>query len=298
MKYEIKNKYITFIIDDRFHNKSLSDFFHDFHLSKKTIHLLKQNKDYKVNNRFVDINTILRKNDKLFIKAFDSNDYMYVPTNSSLDIRYEDDFILVVNKPSHLPIYPDDKSKINSLNHFVANYYFEMGYDLPVRPIHRLDNDTTGLVIYCKCSLIQPLLDYELSIKKIKRYYKAIIEGNISNYKEHMIKTYIGNDRHHNSKMRISNKGKEAITYYKLIKNIKNYALIECRLDTGRKHQIRLHMAYVNHPLVGDKLYNKESSLIDRQALHAYKIQLIHPILNEEIIVETELPNDFNFIER
>lgn len=291
MKYNIHNQYITFLIDYPFLYKSIEEVFEYFHLSKKTIHLLKQNKDYSLNNKYVSSNTILKKNDRLTIKAFESNDFMYSPTKYDIDIIYEDDFLLIVNKPAFVPIYPDSQEKVESLNHYVSYYYQISGYDYPIRPIHRLDNDTTGLVIYCKCALIQPLLDYQLSIKQIKRIYRAIVKGNIDN-KEHTIQTYIAKDRHNSKKMRVSNEGKEAITHYKRIRNYKDYAYIECQLETGRKHQIRLHMAYVHHPLIGDSLYYQKSNLIHRQALHAYRIEMIHPITLEELTIECLPPID------
>lgn len=295
MKYFIHNKYITFIIDQQFIYKSIEDIFHYFHLSKKTIHLLKQNKEYFLNQHFVSSQTILRKNDRLTIKAFETHDHIYPPTPSSIDVVYEDDFILVVNKPAFLPIYPDRKEKTRSLNHYVSYYYLQNGYDLPIRPIHRLDNDTTGLVIYCKCALIQPLLDYQLSIKQIKREYIAIVEGNIDK-QEHTVHTFIAKDRHNSKKVRVANHGKEAITHYQLIKNHQSKALIKCILETGRKHQIRVHMAYIQHPLIGDPLYGKPSKDINRQALHAYMIEMIHPVTLEPLHIECPLPKDFQFI--
>lgn len=292
MKYKINNQYITFTIDQQFVYKSIEEVFEYFHLSKKTIHLLKQNKEYSLNNNFVSSNTILQKNDRLTIKAFESNDYMYTPTESHIDIIYEDDFLLIINKPAYLPIYPDSQDKHDSLSHYVSYYYQISGYDIPVRPIHRLDNDTTGLVIYCKCALIQPLLDYQLSIKDIKRVYRAIVEGNLDK-KEHIIKTNTARDRHNSKKMRVSKDGKETITKYKLVRNYKDYALVECKLETGRKHQIRVHMAYIGHPLIGDTLYGKESYKIKRQALHAYLIEMIHPITLEKLSIECLPPIDF-----
>lgn len=291
MKYTIRNQYITFIIDKQFIYKSIDDVFEYFHLSRKTIHLLKQNKEYSLNNHFVSSQTILQKNDRLTIKAFETNDFMYSPTPSSIDIIYEDDFFLIVNKPAFLPVYPDSLDKIESLSHYVSYYYQQSGYDIPARPIHRLDNDTTGLVIYCKCALIQPLLDYQLSIKGIKREYKAIVKGNLDK-KKHTVKTNTARDRHNSKKMRVSKDGKETITHYQLIKNYESYAYIKCQLETGRKHQIRVHMAYSGHPLVGDILYGKPSNQIKRQALHAYLIEMVHPITLEILHIECPNPQD------
>ncbi len=279
MKYKINYPYIHFTIE---HPISINDFFEDLKLSKKTIHLLKQYKDYSVNKRFVSSSTILLKGDVLTIKAYESDDHMYPPVFKDLDIVYEDEFILVVNKPPFIHVYPDDKNKTDSLSHIVSGYYHSMGYDLPVRFIHRLDYETSGLVLFCKCSLILPLLDYQLSIKEIKRYYMAVVEGTINDFKWHTISKNIGRDRHHNSKMVIAHNGKDACTHYKCLSSKDNMSVIECKLETGRKHQIRVHLASIHHPLVGDTLYNKPSSLISRQALHAYELRFIHPITKEK----------------
>lgn len=293
MKYKVNYPYIQFTIE---HPISINEFFEELKLSKKTIHLLKQNKEYSVNKRFVSSSTVLLKGDVLNIKAFEHDDHMYSPVFDDLDIVYEDDFILIVNKPPFIQVFPDDKDKTDSLSHIVSGYYYSMGYDIPVRFIHRLDYETSGLVLYCKCALIQPLLDYQLSIKEIKRYYMAVVEGSISDYKWHSIHKNIGRDRHHNSRMIVTHNGKEACTHYKCLSSKGNMSIVECKLESGRKHQIRVHMASIGHPLVGDKLYNKSSEFINRQALHAYELRFIHPITKEKMRIVCPLSKDMHGI--
>lgn len=289
MKYKIHYPYITFYIEKPI---SIEDFFHQFHLSKKTIHLYKQNKEYLVNKRFVSSSTILLKGDQFTVKAFQEDDGMYPPCYENLDIIYEDEFILIVNKPPFIHIYPDDKTKTNSLSHRVSAYYQQQGYNIPVRYIHRLDYETSGLVIFCKCTFIQPLLDYQLSIKDIQRQYLAIVNGEINNHEIHKIDKPIARDRHHQQRMRISSKGKNATTLYQCIVSKKHLSLIQCTLLTGRKHQIRVHMAEIGYPLLGDRLYHHQSSLINRQALHAYKLKFVHPITNEKMTLTCHPPQD------
>lgn len=293
MKSIVHYPYITFTIDAPI---SIYEFFSEFHLSKKTIHLLKQNKDYTVNKRFVSSSTILIKGDHFTVKAFQQDDGMYPPVYEPLDIIYEDEFILVVNKPAFMNVFPDDQSKTDSLANIVSGYYQQSGYDIPVRYIHRLDYETSGLVLFCKCAFIQPLLDYQLSIKEIKRHYFAIVEGTFMNHKVYSIRKPIGHDRHHNQKMIVTARGKDACTYYQCISTNKQISLIDCSLETGRKHQIRVHMAYIGHPLVGDKLYGKESDMINRQALHAYQLDFIHPITKEKTILVSHPPMDIRNI--
>ena len=293
MKYKVHYPYISFIIDNVI---SIDDFFESFHLSKKTIHLLKQNKEYTLNKKHVSSSSIMVKGDVLCVKAFEEDDNMYPPVFEDIDIVYEDDFLLIVNKPPFINIYPDDKEKTDSLSHYVSGYYKTIGLDIPVRYIHRLDFETSGMVVFCKCSFILPLLDYQLSIKEIKRQYLAIVEGNIISKKVMTIDKPIGKDRHHSQRMRVSQSGKEAKTSYKCLGFKKNLSLIECQLFTGRKHQIRVHMSHAGYPLLGDKLYGRESSLINRQALHAYKLELTHPITKEKMTLTCHPPYDMSKI--
>ena len=289
MNYKVHYPYISFTINQII---SIDDFFESFHLSKKTIHLLKQNKDYTLNKKYVSSSSIMVKGDVLCVKAFEPDDNMYTPVFEDIDIVYEDDFLLVVNKPAFINVYPDDKKKTDSLSHRVSGYYKTIGLDIPVRYIHRLDYETSGMVVFCKCSLILPLLDYQLSIKDIQRHYLAIVDGKITDKKPHIIDKPIGKDRHHNQRMRVAQGGKDAKTQYISKGHKNNLSLIECQLYSGRKHQIRVHMSYLGYPLLGDKLYGRESSLINRQALHAYRLQFVHPITKEKMTLTCHPPYD------
>lgn len=286
-----KHDYLAFHIDDEFANKSIHDFFESFHLSRKTIHLLQQNKNYTLNGQFASISTMLKSGDWLSVKAYEHDDGMYVPGNKAPQIIFEDDYFLIVNKPCNLPVFPAHKDDTHSLSHQVSYYYHSQGYDIPVRFIHRLDDETGGLVIYVKCTFLQPLMDYLLSIKQIHRHYLALVEGNFPNYKEYVIDKPIARNRHDAKKMRVGG-DKQAITRYHLMENYDGYALIECVLETGRRHQIRVHLAAIGHPLLGDALYSKHPGQLKRQALHAYLIEFIHPITKEVIRLTSPLPDD------
>lgn len=289
MKYKVHYPYITFTMSSPI---SIEDFFHQFHLSKKTIHLLKQNKDYTVNKAFVSSSSILVKGDRFTVKAFQEDDGMYLPFYDDIDILYEDDFILIVNKPPFLNVFPDSQEKTDSLANRVSAYYQQQGYNIPVRFIHRLDYETSGLVLFCKCAFIQPLLDYQLSIKQISRHYFAIVEGQILDNQIHTIDLPIGKDRHHQQKMRISSTGKSAQTTFQCLSSSHQYSLVECALMTGRKHQIRVHMSSQGLPILGDRLYHRPSSKIQRQALHAYQLSFIHPMTKEKMTVNCQPPLD------
>lgn len=291
MKYHQKGNDLVLIIDEVFDHQDLETFFHHFHFSKKAIHLLHQNKGYKINSEYQQ-KAILHKGDILTLHAYDPDDGTYEPNFEPIDIAYEDELLLIVNKPAYLPVYPSDLSNHESLAHRVAGYYISQGYDLPVRYIHRLDDETSGLVVFVKSTLFLPLFDYLLSIKEIKRSYLAFVEGRFKDHKTHKIETYLARDRHHAKRMRVANKGQKAITYYQCLENYESYALVKCVLESGRRHQIRVHMAHIGHPLIGDPLYNPHPSQIKRQALHACSIEMIHPLTNERLLVSCDLPAD------
>lgn len=297
MKYKINQNYLTLIIDTQFENKTIDDVFNHFKLSKKSIHLLKQNKEYFLNHQFVPSSTLLKQNDCLSIKAYTKDTNPFISQYLPLDILYEDEFLLIINKPAGMNVHPDSKDGLNTLCNYVQCYYDISNYHFPVRYIHRLDYDTSGLIMFCKCHFLQAYLDHELFLKNIKRTYLALVEGKITQKKLQTIDTFLAKDRHVSNKMRVSLHGQRAITHYQIISNSTNLSLVKCVLDTGRTHQIRVHMSYIHHPIIGDELYGKPTHLIHRQALHAYQLELIHPITTQSLLIESPLPQDMATIQ-
>ena len=294
MHYHKEKDHLVLEIDKRVQGMTLLELFHYLHLSKKTIHLLRQNKDYTLNKTYVDYHTVLKEKDILSIKAYEQG-RDFIEQESSLEIIYEDDLLCIVNKPSNLIIHPDDKSKKNTLCNYMSYYYQQSYQDLPIRYLHRLDRDTTGLVMFCKCALLQPYFDALIASKEIKKTYLAIIQGHLPK-KEMTVNLPIGQDRHSKNKMCIFKTGKEAITHFKEIKTNGNDTLVKCQIETGRKHQIRVHLSHLHHPIIGDSLYGKASSQIKRMALHAYRLEFIHPLSNQLMTIECPLPLDMEKI--
>jgi 23S rRNA pseudouridine1911/1915/1917 synthase len=162
-----------------------------------------------------------------------------------------------------------------------------------VRQVHRLDKDTSGAIIFAKHDLAHTLLNQALELRKIKRTYIAIIEGKLPQPKG-KIDQPIGRDRHHATRRRVSPQGQRAITHYQVKQYVatNRLSIVSLQLDTGRTHQIRVHLSSIGHPIIGDVLYGGKKGSIGRQALHALKVSLIHPFTAEKIEVEADFPSD------
>ena len=255
--------------------------------------LIKKNMIF-LNDTTCDTRTPVKVGDKLIIDFnYEEDNSNIVPNGMDLDIIYEDDWLLIVNKPSGIAIHPSILHFNNSLSNGIRFYFDKIGLKKKIRPVNRLDKDTSGLVIFAKCEYIQECLSLQMQEGILKKEYLCLVSGTI-NQKSGTINLPIARKEGSIMERCIDEKGKQAITHYKVIKEFKNYSLVECRLETGRTHQIRLHMASIGHPLLGDTLYGTSSSLISRQALHSYKIKFIHPITKKEIELIAKLPQDIN----
>lgn len=215
-----------------------------------------------------------------------------VPTEMKLDIIYEDDWFLVINKPSGIPIHPSRLHYTDSLSNGIKFYFDSIGLAKKIRPVNRLDLGTSGLVIFAKCEYIQECFARQMANKTFQKEYLCFVNG-ILEQKIGTIDLPIARKKDSIIERCIDkNNGQPSVTHYEVMKEFSNYSLVKCKLETGRTHQIRVHMATIGHPLLGDTLYGTESSLIDRQALHSYKILCIHPISKNNLIFESDLPND------
>lgn len=286
MLFERKGDWLLLKIPFQWEGLSIEAFFSQILLaSKKQIHLSKMGKKVQVNNQNVPWNTLLKQEDILKIKLFQQEPNDIIPTYMDLSILYEDDFLLVVNKPDGIDTHPHSPEDASALLNGVAYHLLMNGEERQLKHIHRLDRDTTGCILFAKHDLVANMLDYMLRERKIKRTYIALVQGFLSQ-KKGTINKPIGKDRHHSSRRRISETGQNAITHFKRMNRLPNQGLtlISCTLDTGRTHQIRVHLSSIHHPLAGDTLYGGQP-IFHRQALHAVKIQFIHPISGEEITV-------------
>lgn len=226
---------------------------------------------------------------------FDEDNSNIVATNIPLDIIYEDEYLLVINKPANLAVHPSILHFDNSLSNGVKFYFDKLGLKKKIRIVNRLDRNTSGLVIFAKNEYIQECLIKQMKTKELKKEYLAIIQG--------VLTTKIGTlsfpiSRKEGSiiERTVSPDGDLAITHYDVINEFNNISLIHILLDTGRTHQIRVHFSYINHPILGDTLYGNTSELINRQALHSYKLTFVHPITQKTLSLEAPIPADMQAV--
>lgn len=219
-----------------------------------------------------------------------------VPTKMDLNIVFEDDWLLVVNKPAGIAIHPSVLHYSDSLCNGIRFYFDKIGLKKKIRPVNRLDLNTSGLVVFAKCEYIQECLINQMKKNQFKKEYLAVCNG-IFNEKSGTINLPIARKENSIIERCISENGQTAITHYEVLKEFDNYSLVKCSLETGRTHQIRVHMSAIGHPLLGDSLYGSISDLINRQALHCYNLQFIHPVYNNDLNFFGDLPNDFKIFD-
>ncbi|XXM74057.1 RluA family pseudouridine synthase [Lysinibacillus sphaericus] len=257
---------------------------------KKLIHSMRMNKDIKINGIEFPWNKPLTPGDTLELDLFKKTDYDVPGVYGDLQVLYEDDHLIVVNKPAGMDTHPNGPQDTDTLTNLIAFHFQSKGESCRVMHIHRLDRDTSGAVIFAKHPLAKAILDRLLIERKVKRTYLALVHGRLKQ-KKGTISEPIGRDRHHNTRRRVSSSGQKAVTHYKVLEFHENMTLVEVVLDTGRTHQIRVHMSHIGHPLAGDTLYGG-TLVFQRQALHAARITFPHPLTGEWIECEAECLDD------
>jgi 23S rRNA pseudouridine1911/1915/1917 synthase len=238
---------------------------------------------------------ISSKGNRVSLKLFPNEPLQDMPNWLHIDVLYEDDFCLVVHKAAGVKVHGDGSRESSSkanLSDGVACYYATTGQQCKVRHIHRLDEDTTGPVLYAKHEWAQLILDEAMREKLIGRDYIAIVQGRMKAGKG-TVDAPIGRDRHHSMRRRVSPTGERAITHYEVVEVMDQATLVQLRLETGRTHQIRVHLSHLGFPIWGDGLYGGRSGGISRQALHGEILSFNHPLTEEQIEVYAPWPDDF-----
>ena len=287
MKYELKNRILNIKIDSLF-CKTVQEFLDTYIPSKKYQHLLIQNKWLLIDNEKVKREDEI-KGDILSINIY-PEDYIYKEVNNKLDVVYEDELFLIVNKPKGILVHSDGNDEI-TLTDYVKSYYKDLNY-IDVQPIHRLDKETTGLVMFSKSAIFQPLLDKLLKEKSIRRHYLAFVKGKMKIDETLVIDKKIGKDRHNSKKCVVSKNGQDALTKVRCLGSKFGLSVLRCSLDTGRTHQIRVHLSHIGYPIINDDLYGIKDNKLIRMGLVADELEFYHPLKEDTIKVEANLPND------
>ncbi|MEK5522213.1 RNA pseudouridine synthase [Heyndrickxia sporothermodurans] len=284
METNQSGKWFQFHIPNKWNNFTIENILkEEWKVPKKLLHEIRMDKGVRINGDYINWNIPLKTNDLFEIAIFQHEDYGVIPQNLLIEVLYEDDHLIIVNKPAGIDTHPNVDGQKDTLANGVAYYFQEKNEFHRVRHIHRLDRDTSGAILFAKHALSHAILDRLLNERKIKRTYYALVQG-IIRPSSFVIDDPIGRDRHHPTRRRVSKSGQTAITRATVLKVFpkEKFTLIECSLDTGRTHQIRVHLSSIGHPLVGDTLYGGKATF-KRQALHARKLSFVHPFLGQKV---------------
>lgn len=214
------------------------------------------------------------------------------PTKLPLDIIYEDEDLLVLNKPAGMPIHPSLNNYTNSIANALAYYFQSQGKPFIFRCCNRLDRDTSGLTIVSKHLVSGSILSDMTKYREVHREYLAIARGSVTPF-EGTIQAPLGRKEGTIIERTVDwEHGEDAVTHYKVVKEANGHSLVSLRLETGRTHQIRIHMKYLGYPLIGDYLYNPDMEYMTHQALHSHHMEFTHPITGEHMSFTAPLPED------
>lgn len=277
-------------IGRRYQNYTVEEYFLDSGIGKGRIAEIKRTNSCFVNGEPASLDYRLKIDDRIELKFEEKINFS--PCDLPLDILYEDDYLLIVNKPCGILIHPDGINVETTLANRVAAYYYSIKLFREVRYIHRIDVETTGIVLFAKDFITYSRMIKQIEDGTFERNYLALCHHHFKT-RSGIIDEPIGRDRHA-PRYRVSRSlhSKRAITEYEVVKEYPKYALVKLKLSTGRTHQIRVHMSYMHHPLLGDTLYGGSKERMDRVALHSSEVRFIHPIGNEFVSVQCPLPSD------
>jgi 23S rRNA pseudouridine1911/1915/1917 synthase len=304
LTYDLNNplridKYLACLDDERLYSRSLIE------------KLISANNIF-VNGKQIKKNYLLVSGDEIEIDFPPLEEKTLIAQDIPLDLVYEDEYLAVINKPAGISVHPAPGNFKDTVANAILHRF---GNDLPaadpIRPgiVHRLDKDTTGLLIIAKDDRTMSLLSKAFAEREISKNYLAIVSG-IPDPPSGTITTKIGRSRSDRTKMVVKHTGRESVTEYRVLQTYDFFSLLDITLHTGRTHQIRVHMSYINRPVLGDAVYSRKNTLsqlpleyrkkvsnyisknMNRQALHAYKLKFSHPITASELFFEIPLPAD------
>ena len=267
-------------------------------LSRTNVQRLIEEGNILVNGQKKKISYKVQIGDNIEINIPEAKETSIKAENIPVEVVYEDNNIIVVNKPKGMVVHPangnPDGTLVNAIMAMCKGSLSGIGGEIRPGIVHRLDKDTSGLLIVAKNDLAHINMSNQIKDRQVKKIYIALVKGNI-NEDEAPINMPIGRSTKDRKKMAVRKDGKEAVTHFKVLKRYKDYTLLKVKIDTGRTHQIRVHMAEIGHPVVGDMVYSKGKNEfgVEGQMLHAQSLDFKHPITGKEMHLEAKLPEYF-----
>ena len=288
------NRNIDYIIDEDSAGLRVEQFLRRKRYSGQNLSEIKRMpKSILVNGVHYYMRQELSTGDHLQVRICETqNSEKIPPTKLPLDIIYEDKDLLVLNKPAGMPIHPSLNNYTNSIANALAYYFQSQGKPFIFRCCNRLDRDTSGLTIVSKHLVSGSILSDMTKYREVHREYLAIARGSVTP-SEGTIQAPLGRKEGTINERTVDwEHGEDAVTHYKVVKEANGHSLVSLRLETGRTHQIRIHMKYLGYPLIGDYLYNPDMEYMTRQALHSHHMEFTHPITGEHMSFTAPLPED------
>lgn len=288
------NRNIDYIIDEDSAGLRVEQFLRRKRYSGQNLSEIKRMpKSILVNGVHYYMRQELSTGDHLQVRICETqNSEKIPPTKLPLDIIYEDEDLLVLNKPAGMPIHPSLNNYTNSMANALAYYFQSQGKPFIFRCCNRLDRDTSGLTIVSKHLVSGSILSDMTKYREVHREYLAIARGSVTP-SEGTIQAPLGRKEGTIIERTVDwEHGEDAVTHYKVVKEANGHSLVSLRLETGRTHQIRIHMKYLGYPLIGDYLYNPDMEYMTRQALHSHHMEFTHPITGEHMSFTASLPED------
>lgn len=267
-------------------------------LSRTMVKKLVEDGNVSVNGKAQKVSYKVQENDEIIVNEPEAKELDIKAENIPVDVVYEDNDIIVVNKPKGLVVHPAngnwDGTLVNAIMAICKDSLSGIGGEIRPGIVHRLDKDTSGLLIIAKNDDAHLNMSNQIKDRQVKKIYYALVRGVVPE-NEATINMPIGRSTKDRKKMAVTKNGKEAVTHFKVLERFNKYTLLEVKIDTGRTHQIRVHLSEIGHPVVGDEVYSngKNEFGVKGQLLHAKSLDFKHPITGKEMHLETDLPEEF-----